>query len=98
MNMIVDDKVNRILVVRVMFLDFLLRRYHKTLNGHVVSLLLAYIIFFLDFTRISTYFKQSGAKILPPKPSNVNLLEKLKKVDVTATEGMFVFVFVILLF
>ena len=36
--------------------------------------------------------KHSGAKILPPTPLNVDLLEKWKEVDVTATEGMFVFV------
>ena len=39
--------------------------------------------------------KHYGAKILSPKPSNMYLLEKLKKVEVTATEGMFIFVFCI---
>ena len=102
MNVIEDDKVNRILVAYVMFLDFL-----KNSTWLCSFITFSIYIFFkfwknfdiFKFTAVICRIPESkckhyGAKILSPKPSNMYLLEKLKKVEVTATEGMFVFVFV----
>lgn len=48
-NMIVDDKVNRILVVCVMFLDFLLRRYHKNSKWLYSFITFSIYIYFFRF-------------------------------------------------